>query len=275
MRPVKSSEDKMSGLVGRAVLLSLLVAAPAMAADLPIEVPVRASPAAIPTGYHWTGVYVGANLGYSAGRVSFDILDLYAAGPGNEPRLSQSMNGVIGGLQIGGNWQTGNAVFGLEADIQGTGQSTSGSAPGLITIVNPNVSAIPLAVTAAYNNKLSSFGTVRGRVGIAATRVLIYLTGGMVYGSWRSDLALTGLGAMSFPTSWNGGVLGGGVEAAVLDNITLKAEYLYFESRSSVNPFNPPGAALNVNRRLQDNIFRVGVNYLFTSGSVGCRPHMC
>ena len=264
----------MLKLVGRGALYLLLMA-PAAAADLPIEVPVRAAPAPIPMGYHWTGVYVGANLGYSAGRVSFDILDLYATGPGNEPRLSQSMNGAIGGLQIGGNWQTGNAVFGLEADFQGTGQSTSGTATGAITIVNPNVSLTPLAVTAAYNTKLTSFGTVRGRVGIAATRVLTYLTGGMVYGSWRSDLALTGLGGMSFPTSWNGGVLGGGVEAAIFDNITLKAEYLYFQSRSSVNPFNPPGAALNVNRRLQDNIFRIGVNYLFTSGSVGCRPHMC
>jgi outer membrane immunogenic protein len=116
---------------------------------------------------------------------------------------------------------------------------------------------------------------VRGRVGIAARRVLLYFTAGMVYGSWKSDLALTGFAATTFPTSWNGGVLGGGVEVAILDNITLKAEYLYFQSRSSMNPFNPPGAALDVNRRLQDNIFRIGVNYLFTSGSVGCRPHMC
>jgi outer membrane immunogenic protein len=265
---------KISKVVVAAMPL-VLSAASAIAADLPIEVPVRAVPAAVPLGYHWTGVYVGANLGYSAGRISFDILDLYALGPGNEPRLSQSMNGAIGGLQIGANWQTGNAVFGLEADFQGSGQSASGSAPGLITYVVTNVSQTPIAVTALYGNKLSSFATLRGRVGIATSRVLTYFTAGMVHGNWRSDLTLTGFGATSFPASWNGGVLGAGIEGAIFDNITLKAEYLYFESRASVNPFNPPGAALNVNRRLQDNIFRVGVNYLFTTGSIGCRPHMC
>ena len=265
---------KTSILIGAVVSLGLITAR-AIAADLPIEVPVRAVPVPILTGYHWTGFYMGANLGYSAGRVSFDILDFYAPGPGNEPRLSQSINGAIGGLQIGGNWQTGNAVFSLEADIQGSGQSTSGSAPGAITVVVPNISSVAVPVIASYNNKLASFGTLRGRVGLAANRVLIYFTAGMVYGSWKSDLALTGFGGTTFPSSWNSGVLGGGIEGAILDNITLRAEYLYFQSRSSVNPFNPPGAALDVNRRLQDNIFRIGVNYLFTTGSIGCRPHMC
>jgi hypothetical protein len=30
-----------------------------------------------------------------------------------------------------------------------------------------------------------------------------------------------------------------------------------------------------VNTRIRDNVFRVGINYMFFTGSVGCRPHVC
>ena len=35
------------------------------------------------------------------------------------------VNGVIGGGQVGYNWQSSNWLFGLEADIQGSGERGS------------------------------------------------------------------------------------------------------------------------------------------------------
>ena len=52
--------------------------------------------------------------------------------------LSQRLSGFIGGIQVGGNWQTGNAVFGFEADFQGSGQSVSDSATFVVVTTNPD-----------------------------------------------------------------------------------------------------------------------------------------
>jgi outer membrane immunogenic protein len=263
----------LGGAAFAALMASSLIAGPAMAADLPVEAPIYVERPAAVGLLNWTGFYVGANIGYARGRGSDDIFDFIAGAP--LLSLSQSMSGVIGGGQIGGNWQTGNAVFGLEADIQGSGQSVSTTAPGFMSVTNPDGSITVVGVTASNTDKVTSFGTLRGRVGIAAGRWLYYVTAGMAYGTWRSNLTVTGVGTASFSSGWNGGVVGGGVEAAIADNWTVRAEYLYLESRMiSNNPF-PAAPNLAVNTRVQDSIFRVGLNYMFFTGSVGCRPHVC
>lgn len=68
--------------------------------------------------YNWTGFYLGANLGWSFGRSSTD----YTVAGLPFGSTSQRMDGILGGLQAGYNWQNGRGVFGLEADIQATGQ---------------------------------------------------------------------------------------------------------------------------------------------------------
>ena len=62
---------------------------------------------------HWTGLYVGANLGYARNRGGSDIVDITTGT--SLVGLSENMSGPIGGGQIGVNWQTGNGVLGLEA----------------------------------------------------------------------------------------------------------------------------------------------------------------
>jgi outer membrane immunogenic protein len=187
--------------------------------------------------------------------------------------LSENMSGAIGGAQIGASWQTGNAVFGIEADVQGTGQSVSSS----VTVVDVTgaVTAAGGNVTAAVTDKITSFGTVRGRLGIASGRALFYATGGWAYWTWTSNLTLSGLGTASFSNFQGGSAIGAGVEAAIASNWTVRAEYLYLESRTISNaPFIARPDVI-VNTRIRDNIFRVGVNYMFFTGSVGCRPHVC
>jgi len=92
--------------------------------------------------------------------------------------FSNSASGVIGGGQIGYNWQfNGNWLLGVETDFQGANLQ-SGS----------TVSPVPLSPTAGggfalnssefMNRELNWFGTVRGRLGLTFDRLLIYGTGG-------------------------------------------------------------------------------------------------
>jgi outer membrane immunogenic protein len=255
-------------IIGSAVLAAC-AAGPAIGADLPVETPVYVErPPAIGL-LNWTGFYFGANLGYARSPGSMDIF------VGGLPvlSLSDTMSGVIGGIQAGANWQTGNAVFGIEGDIQGTSQSVSST---ITTTDVIGAIAFPgAAVTAANNDKITSFGTLRGRLGIASGRALYYVTGGGAFWTWSSNLTVTGLGSASFSSFQPGGTIGGGVEFAINPDWTVKAEYLYLQSTTISNtPFAARPDVL-VNTRIRDNVFRVGINYMFFTGSVGCRPHVC
>ena len=93
----------------------------ASAADLAAR-PYTKAPVMEPI-YNWTGFYIGGNVGYSWGRSSDTStltngagVVLFTSGDG------ANMDGVIGGGQIGYNWQVQNWVWGLEADIQGSDQ---------------------------------------------------------------------------------------------------------------------------------------------------------
>ena len=112
-------------LVGSVALMAT-IAAPAMAADMPAKAPL--APAVSP--YSWTGFYAGGNIGYSWGRSasSLSFVDATSGAILSASDAKFDLNGVIGGVQIGRNWQTNNWVWGLEADFQGSGQKGSGSA---------------------------------------------------------------------------------------------------------------------------------------------------
>ena len=259
----------MKKLIMGGAVLTACMAGPAFGADLPVEAPVYVERPAAVWLMNWTGFYFGANLGYARSPGSTDI---FVAGV---PlfSVSQTMNGVIGGVQAGANWQTGNAVLGIEGDFQGTSQSASSS----MTVVDfTGAINIPgAAVTAVTSEKISSFATLRGRIGIAAGRSLFYVTGGGAFWNWSSNLAVTGLGTASLSHFQPGGTIGGGIEVAITDAWTVRGEYLYLQSsKISDTPF-AARADVVVNSQIRDNVFRVGVNYMFFTGSVGCRPHVC
>ena len=257
-------------IIGSAVLVACL-AGPALSADLPVEAPVYVErPPAIGL-LNWTGFYFGANLGYARSPGS---MDFYVGGL-PVLSLSDTMGGVIGGVGAGANWQTGNAVFGIEGDIQGTSQSVSSSLTAVDVIGAIATNAPGTVVTAVSNDKITSFGTLRGRLGIASGRALYYVTGGGAFWTWSSALTVTGLGNASLSNFQGGGAIGGGVEFAINPDWTVKAEYLYLQSTTISNaPFVARPDVL-VNTRIRDNVFRVGINYMFFTGSVGCRPHVC
>jgi outer membrane immunogenic protein len=260
----------MKKLIVVGVVLAATLSGPAVGADLPVGAPVYVErPPAIGL-LNWTGFYFGANVGYARSPGSMDIV---VDGGLAVLSLSDTMGGVIGGIQAGANWQTGNAVFGIEGDIQGTSQSTSS------TITTTDIFGVIVSpgaiVTAVNNEKITSFETLRGRIGMASGRALYYVTGGGAFWTWSSTTTVTGLGTASVSHFQPGGAIGGGVEFALNPDWTVKAEYLYLQSTTISNaPFVARPDVL-ANTRIRDSVFRVGINYMFLTGSVGCRPHAC
>ena len=105
--------------IAASALAAMAASSTASAADLAAR-PYTKAPVTEPI-YHWTGFYIGGNVGYSWATVS-DTSTLQIAGAVLFTSADRAdMDGVIGG-QIGYNWQVQNWVWGLEADIQGSDQ---------------------------------------------------------------------------------------------------------------------------------------------------------
>src|SRR5271155_4236849 len=125
-------------IVAAGLLLGLSAAAVAAAPKKPPPPPPP------PPAWSWTGFYVGGNVGYGWGSSSVNATFVDTAGIFlSTGSTTVHPDGVIGGGQIGYNWQSGNWVPGFEADIQGSGQRGSGTitcAAGVCTPVPVTVS---------------------------------------------------------------------------------------------------------------------------------------
>lgn len=249
-------------LLAAAAFIAMNASGVALAADLPVKAPVYKAPVVAPL-YNWTGFYIGANLGGSFGHSSTDWTVA-----GTPASTSHDMNGILGGFQAGYNWQTGSWVWGLEADIQATGQKGSSSLSHTYNLCA--VAPCPVTNTMTLENKLPWFGTFRGRVGFTpADRWLVYATGGLAYGDVKTNLTTTlttGAGATeSASTTKTGWTVGAGVETAFAANWTVKVEYLYMDLGSAGNTFTgiAPLTPVVTSSHVTDNIVRAGLNYRF------------
>jgi len=115
------------GVVGLTVLAGFGLAGTSASADGP-------TPAALPAYYgsmsNWSGLYGGAHVGHAD---------------------SDGDNGLVGGVQLGYNWQTQKIVYGVEGDISFLG-----------------------------NHSIDSLASLRGRLGyLIQPRLLVYGTAGL------------------------------------------------------------------------------------------------
>jgi outer membrane immunogenic protein len=269
-------------LIGIAAATSLF-ATGALAADLPVKAPVYKAPVEV---FNWTGFYVGGNIGYSAGHASDSAtVDRFLTGlplPGalvGTNGASNAVDGVIGGGQIGYNWQMANWLVGLEADIQYSDERHGSSA---ITCLACSDDGSNIMTT--LNQSLDWFGTARGRAGfLVSPELLFYATGGLAYGNVNVSGSASGNfngttvllpGNSSTRVGWT---VGAGTEWHLAGNWTAKVEYLYMDLGTvnggpiGLTGIIAPGrteAGLSYSSHFTDNIVRVGVNYHF-NGPMG------
>jgi outer membrane immunogenic protein len=254
---------------------------PTMAADL--KAPAYKAPLEL---WSWTGVYVGANAGYSWGRSGTDL----TVNNSNTNAYLFTTNSTFDlrggdvGVQIGVNWQSGIWVGGFEADLQATGERGSAgfTCPAGVCSTSTAVPAASRILSGSISQKIAWFGTLRGRLGVTITpTILAYGTAGIAYGEVYSDGTLSGVGAAgpvfntfssSDSTTKTGWTAGFGVEARLWDNWTGKFEYLYVDltrfSVTGVLPTNAPPVSVTYSSRVNDSIVRVGLNYKIETGPV-------
>ncbi len=164
----------------RVLLISVALAmmGPASAADMLVKKAPSRPPVPV---WSWTGFYIGGNVG--GGWAKSDWLEdaaLSGAGGTNPGFLDASINpaSFLAGGQVGFDYQTGWAVFGVQADIDLTDDMKS------------TVNCFPqLAGAFTCMTNIKSMSTVTGRVGAAFDRTLLYVLGGFAWEREQLDNA--------------------------------------------------------------------------------------
>jgi outer membrane immunogenic protein len=221
-------------------IVALVTTGQALAADLPQPPPPppRAPAAYIPAPppeYSWAGIYVGVNGGYGFGNSKWTV--------GSVSTGDFNVNGGVAGGTLGGNFQVNQFVFGLEGDIDWSG-------------VHGSVSCGTPAILAC-ETKGNWLGTVRGRLGFAIDRVLLYGTGGAAFGD--IDAGFNG-GSFDNVTKV-GWAAGAGIEFGIFQNFTARVEYLFVDLGKASCAAASCGAVTDVS--LDENLVRAGLDYKF------------
>jgi outer membrane immunogenic protein len=238
-------------LLAGASFSALALASSAYAADLGVP-PAYKAPMLASAPWSWAGFYVGANVGFAGAQTNISSPDnSYVFPPGAS--ITSNKTGVIGGLQAGYNWQFNSLVVGLEGDISVASLNRTTS-----------MAAISAFTADTFTGNMTALGTVRGRIGWAFDHALVYGTGGVAFANlkdqYSSPIFPFTTGANSSATGWTAG---GGVEYALTDHWTVKAEYLHvgFPSRSATT--TQFGNTYNFAFKDSVDIGRVGINYKF------------
>jgi outer membrane immunogenic protein len=216
---------------------------------------------------------------------------------------STAPRGVIGGAEIGYNWQVGHFVLGFETDFNGWDMSSSAGVTGAgypaIAVQDPQPPPQPPPTTPCPGNPHRNFPkcppipgpaftsttsvnshwlfTARPRLGFANGNQLLYVTGGLAVSdfSFAQSIVLTGYGqrpgtgptlagaASGTQVGWTAGF---GIEYALSWNWLIKAEYLYvsFPNQSAAQVVaGAPASTGTVTDKLSASIARAGFDYRF------------
>jgi len=249
------------------VALAALVAAPAFAADLPMKAPPPPVPVSL-----WNGWYIGGNAGYGWNQKTGDLGCLDPTGVASGAGCFPAQGGIVrpeGGLfgaQVGYNWQVGQIVWGLEGDLQWANINKTGITTTACCI--PTFTSSTGLVTTQAD--LEWFGTARARVGYLVTpATLLYITGGLIYGSEKTAGTVIFPGANYLATGSTiraGGTAGGGVEYHFTENLSGKLEGLWYDMGSTNNAFFNPATTFTLtdHYKFDGAIVRAGLNWRFT-----------
>ncbi len=235
-----------------------------MAGNVPVSLPAEAPLANV---YDWTGFYVGAHFGYSAGASNWAATE----GGASTPSLMGALN-----------------FYNPFDAFKGTGSYSSGLQGGYSFMVSPRVllgieadATFPNTISASqtfssasvgqasYGETVLHSGSVRGRLGYAINNWLLYGTGGFAWS--YNQLTRTQLdgspigvlpGTIEKHSFWRlGWIAGAGIEMPVADSWTARIEYMLAEfGRHSVTF---PAGGQRFDADYASHTVRAGLNYRF------------
>ena len=202
----------------------------------------------------WAGNYAGVQIGTASYKSQMTLENVLGLS------TEHDKTGIMAGGTIGRNWSRCNTVMGIEADWAKTDVDAK---------YGIDISSLvggPVPPFFEGHSKMSSYGTLRGRSGVAFDNMLLYVTGGLAFADIKHTGANAGflLPLSSFSTSgirW-GEVVGAGVEYALTDRISFKSEGLYthFQDKSFNYNLTPVNALA---LKAHDDVwtFRAGLNF--------------
>jgi outer membrane immunogenic protein len=237
----------------------------ALAADLPSRAPppVYLPP---PPVFTWTGLYIGGQIGYKFGKDTgrIDEFDATTGTLDSTVPFSSSPSGVIGGGHIGYNSQIAQWVLGLEGDVDGTSFKSGTFAVDAGPTEPTGVPGTAISIRSTIE------GSIRGRVGLAWDRFLIYGTGGVAFADFKTNYLADSESPGLFDsrtTTRTGWTVGGGIEYAFTPNWLFGVEYRYsdFVRFTATNLFGDPDPTepTNAHHHLTQNRVQARVSYKF------------
>ena len=232
-------------------LVLIVHASLALAADLPIHPTPLSGVNYLPAPYNWGGGYFGLNGGYAFGTSDWTLGSVSTGG--------FRTSGFLFGGTLGGNFQYGRVVVGLEGDVDWSGLSGSTS----------NALCGPLGAPAGFagpcKTKSDWLSTARGRAGYAFDRILLFATGGLALANVQLAITNPAGSVSNVEAGW---IVGTGIEYAFADMWTAKLEYLFVDfgkiTCKGVGPVATACIGLGGGSvTLTENVIRGGVNFKF------------
>jgi outer membrane immunogenic protein len=248
-----------------------VIGTPALAADMAVPGPAY-YPKLPPAIYDWTGIYVGGHIGGGMLVDSVSQNGVSTATTATNLLSSGSLRpaGVIGGGQIGANYQFAPWVVGIEGSW--TDSAIQGNTK--IGVASTAIPAPPVIAQERFTSQAQWFAALTGRVGYAANDWLFYAKGGGAWMNARYTEDLLVVGGAAFPVSQvisdnrTGFTVGAGIEVGLVENLSAKIEYDFYDFGSKNYNFNAI-TPVSVSSNLHTLI--VGLNYKF-NWSGGPKP---
>lgn len=227
---------KLKTSVALAALAAIILASPAVAAD--VDAPM-------PEAVNWTAFSVGVGGGATYGLaddetgIGYDAFDLgndihSHAGGGSFSDLGKA--GGFGTIQAGFDYQMDSVVIGLLANYDFGKTKMSNTFLGIeddLSNINNHTDIVTGTATGESKWEIGDSWGIGGRLGfLASDSALLYVLGGYTEAKIKSESSLRSDNnnfAVSFSDdAWEDGwFIGGGVETLLTNNISLKAEYRY------------------------------------------------
>jgi outer membrane immunogenic protein len=196
----------MKSAIGSTLVLGLLSTS-VMATGSGLRAPTTVKEAPLPDfipWFSWTGIYLGVQGGHAWGELSFDdATGVNMSGPEHQ--------GWFGGGYAGVNLQLNPFVLGVEGDVNGGDRDGANQSAGF-----------------RLRTDIDALASVRGRVGMAADRLLFFVTSGWAWADVSGTLLAPDLSRFNFEKTLDGWSLGGGLDYALTDKFIGRIEYRHY-----------------------------------------------
>jgi outer membrane immunogenic protein len=194
----------------------------------------------------WNGFYGGLTFGYSVGDANHSFNN-------GAPSGNSSPDGILGGVFAGYGIQSGNLVYGAEADID------LNNASGSFTNTT--------GATSAGTTDGVWQGSVRGVLGVAGQftgkPTLFYATAGWAIGEFDFMGGPSAAGTNPYSDTLNGWTIGAGMNVRLTDMTALRLEYRYTDFGTASGVLAPAFPAVTMPVDVTQHAFRVGIRMDF------------